>query len=384
VVAVGGAAPGLAATQTTVDCGTGANLQASIDAAKAGTILAISGTCQGTFNIGKNLVLKGVSGAVLDGQQGGTTLTVSAGAVRVTNLTVTGGSAEDAGAGIQNAGTLTLVRVTVQGNEGLDDAGGIENHGTLLMQRSIVTHNLSDNGGIWNLGSATMEQSSVSFSGGTGILNGGFSGSSPSASFTIVDSTVSNNRSMPQAGGIWNLAGSVVVVRSTIANNSSGNSAGGGIDNRGTLTVVSSTISGNLADEGGAGIINFASATLTGTILAGNFDSNDGITAEDCAGRITSRGYNLLGRPCAASTTANDVPVTNHPLLKVLGKYGGPTQTMVPRPHSPAVNAIPIGATTSDGATPLCPASGTTDQRGIPRPQSGACDIGSVERKPKE
>ncbi len=66
-------------------------------------------------------------------------------------------------------------------------------------------------------------------------------------------------------------------------------------------------------------------------------------------------------------------------MLKVLGSYGGPTQTMVPRPASPAVNAIPIG---SSGG--LCPSSGTTDQRGIARPQAGACDIGSVERKPKD
>ena len=48
------------------------------------------------------------------------------------------------------------------------------------------------------------------------------------------------------------------------------------------------------------------------------------------------------------------------------------------------MNAIPTGATTADGSTPLCPVSGTTDQRGVPRPQAGAYDIGSVERKPKD
>jgi hypothetical protein len=378
VVLAGGAEPVLAATQTSVDCGAGASLQAAIDAAKPGTILAISGTCQGTFTVAKTLVLKGAPAAVLDGRQAGTTLTVSAGTVRVTNVTITGGRAPDAGAGIQNAGTLTLVRVTVQGNDGADDAGGIENHGTLTLQRSAVTHNLSDNAGIWNLGTATLEQSTVSFSGSTGIIS-----ESNAASLTMTDSTVSNNRSMPQPGGIWNVGGAVVIVRSTIANNASGNSSGGGIVNGGgSLSVTSSTISGNEADEGGAGIMG--SATLTATILAGNVDANDGVTAEDCVGPITSRGYNLLGRPCAPYTIATDLAVINHPLLKVLGNYGGPTQTMVPRPHSPAANAIAVGATSGDGTTPLCPASGTADQRGIARPQSGACDVGSVERKPKE
>jgi hypothetical protein len=48
------------------------------------------------------------------------------------------------------------------------------------------------------------------------------------------------------------------------------------------------------------------------------------------------------------------------------------------------VNKIAVGATSADGTISLCPSSGTTDQRGIPRPQAGSCDIGSVERKPKE
>jgi nitrous oxidase accessory protein NosD len=56
------AAPGLAATQTAVDCGSGANLQAAITAAKPGTILLVSGACHGPITVGKNLVLKGASG----------------------------------------------------------------------------------------------------------------------------------------------------------------------------------------------------------------------------------------------------------------------------------------------------------------------------------
>jgi hypothetical protein len=57
---------------------------------------------------------------------------------------------------------------------------------------------------------------------------------------------------------------------------------------------------------------------------------------------------------------------------------------MVPNTTSPAVNKVPVGATSSDGTLALCPLSGTTDQRGIARPQGSACEIGSVERKPKE
>ena len=48
--------------------------------------------------------------------------------------------------------------------------------------------------------------------------------------------------------------------------------------------------------------------------------------------------------------------------------------------RSRAKDAIPIGAITTDGVTPLCPSFGTSDQRGVPRPQGAACDIGAYER----
>ena len=46
---------------------------------------------------------------------------------------------------------------------------------------------------------------------------------------------------------------------------------------------------------------------------------------------------------------------------------------------SSAVDTIPSGATYGDSATPLCPVTGATDLRGVPRPAGGACDAGSME-----
>ncbi|HEY7007797.1 MAG TPA: choice-of-anchor Q domain-containing protein [Jatrophihabitantaceae bacterium] len=340
-----GVGPGLAATQTAVDCGAGGDLQAAINGAKAGTIISISGTCRGTFTVGKNLVLKGVSAAVLDAQGAGTTLTVVGGKVRVTKLVVTGGRA---------------LAVT-PGAEGEEGPGGILNlgAGTLtLVHVSTISSNV----------------------GGTGVTNG----VAASATLTITDSTVTGNESYPDAGGIENDGGSVTLTRSTIAYNSSRNSSGGGIGNYGgTFRVIDSTISGNATDESGGGIINYGTATFSGTILAGNTQSDDD-RQDNCAGAGTfmSNGYNIFGTPCGAAAPTDLVGTFAQPIdavLKALGNYGGPTQTMVPRPSSPAVNKIPVGA--SGG---VCPDSGTTDQRGIARPQSGACDIGSVERKPKD
>jgi hypothetical protein len=380
-----GSGPSLAATQVSVDCGAGANLQAAINAANPGTILAISGTCDGTFTVGKNLVLKGVSAAVLDGQRAGTTLTVTTGKVRVTKMTITGGNAADLGGGIRNSGALTLIRVGVTHNQTGGAAAGILNEGTAVLQRTSVSGNTTlDVGGegIWNQGTMTLDHSTVDGNPG-GILN--FSEAMLAMSF----STVSHNGSCPEPGGLWN-AGTATIRFSTLANNHSCNSAGGGIYNTGTVTIVNSTIAHNNADEGGGGLLNFGTATIAATIIAGNtWGADEG--PSDCDGHIQSTGYNLIGSDedlsvptpaCFLTGSSTDQIGGSTPIdamLKALGNYGGPTQTIVPRPGRPAVNAIPAGA---PGA--VCPPSGTTDQRGIARPQSGACDIGSVERKPKE
>jgi hypothetical protein len=376
VATMAGAEPGLAATQTAVDCGVGASLQAAITAAKPGTILLVSGTCHGTITIGKNLVLKGASGAVLDAQHAGTVLTVTAGKVRVTGMTITGGQA--AVAGILNSGSLTLIRDAVTANTAngdTPDTGGIENHGTLVVQLSSVTRNFSDDaGGILNSGTATVDRSTIALN-GTAITNTG--------SLTLTGSTVYRNTGT-YFGGIDN-RGDLTVRRSTIAGNFAFNGQGGGVSNAagGMVTIVQSTIAGNVSDEAGGGILNEGTVTLTASIVAGNA-ADRGDEPTDCAnaGTITSGGYNVSGTPCTSGEPTDRSGTFDAPLdamLKTLGSYGGPTQTMVPRPGSPAVNAIPIGV-----AGGLCPSSGTTDQRGIARPQDGACDSGAVERKPKD
>jgi nitrous oxidase accessory protein NosD len=382
---LGVGSPVWAATQTTVDCGAGADLQTAINAAKPGTTLVISGTCHGTFMIGKKLILKGTSGATLDAQGAGTTVTSSS-TVRVASLTVTGGTAVfDVGGGITNYGTMTLAHVTVSGNEASDGAG-IQNRGTLTVQRSLVMSNIADGegGGIYNSGTTTVAQTTITDNNEGGIVSTG--------TLTVTDSTVDHNRSGPEGGGIDNF-GSATIIRSTIANNESWNSSPGGILNwdASSLRIVASTITANVGDDGPGGLENYGTVTITATILAGNTGAGE---LFDCSGIIGSKGYNRIGTtvdpigggfppPCTFKTKRTDQAGTTppiDPLLTPLGKHGGPTQTALPRSTSPAVDAIPVGALASDGVTPLCPATGTTDQRGVARPRGSACDIGSVER----
>ena len=314
----------------------------------------------------------------------GTTLTITAGKVRLSYLLVTGGFPASGVGGVLNDGSLTLSHVTVSANEG--DLGRPREPRLPDRAAVVVTRNLGDVGGIWNLGTAVVDHTTISSNGDSGIVNGEWFSGSPAGTLTVTDSTLNDNSAV-FGGGIDNESGSVTVIRSTIANNRADDDAGGGITNRNgdTLTVIESTIFGNTGDDGGGGIWNDGSATVTGTIIAGN-GVEFGDEPRDCTGFVASHGYNVFGTPCAPPQPTDLVGTFDAPLdalLNALGSSGGPTATMVPKPKSPAVNRIPIGAVASDGSIALCPASGTTDQRGIARPQAGACDVGSVERKPK-
>jgi hypothetical protein len=83
----------------------------------------------------------------------------------------------------------------------------------------------------------------------------------------------------------------------------------------------------------------------------------------DC---IESQGYNLVTDPCSALTGPGDISGVD-PQLTGLQDNGGATLTHALYPGSPAIDA-------ADNS--VCPAA---DQRGTPRPQGAACDIGAYE-----
>jgi hypothetical protein len=97
----------------------------------------------------------------------------------------------------------------------------------------------------------------------------------------------------------------------------------------------------------------------------------------DCTGgfgAVGTLGFNLVGDPdqCFFPT---DGDITNvDPLLGPLQDNGGPTETHALLPDSPAIDAIPVADCTDDAGDPIL-----VDQRGVPRPQSIACDIGAYE-----
>ncbi len=132
--------------------------------------------------------------------------------------------------------------------------------------------------------------------------------------------------------------------------------AGGGINNFGTLTMTNSVVAGNSANlsrsadppsyagAGGGGISNYyGTMTLTNSIASGNTTNG---SEDDCDGS---------GCPTSGQ---NGNAIGPNVLLSPFGNYGGPTQTALPLPGSPAI----CGGVIAD-----IPTGVTTDQRGLPR-----------------
>ena len=95
---------------------------------------------------------------------------------------------------------------------------------------------------------------------------------------------------------------------------------------------------------------------------------------------IADLGYNLAtDDTCGLTATTSREGVADLNLDTGIADRGGPVPTVAILNPSSAVDTIPAGATYGDPATPLCPETGATDLRGVPRPVGGACDGGSME-----
>jgi hypothetical protein len=133
--------------------------------------------------------------------------------------------------------------------------------------------------------------------------------------------------------------------------------------------VSDCTLSANTAGypPGGGGIENTGTVALANSILSGNTNP----ASDDFHGNAyTNSGGNIVG--VANGATVNGTAIN----LAPLANYGGPTQTMIPLPGSPAICA---------GLASAIPSGLTTDQRGYPNTNStypgyAACvDAGAVQ-----
>jgi hypothetical protein len=208
----------------------------------------------------------------------------------------------------------------------------------------------------------------------------------------LLDNEAHPTPSIPLGGGAAVvLGGRLELVDSTVAGNRAPGGGGGGIFAGGpaTFEIVNSTIEGNTAD-GGAGLLALdAEGAVRGSTIAGNtattigggigaspaavvtlerslVSENAAATGAACDGPLLSGGGNVVDASCFAAPAAGDA-VGAAPVAP-LADHGGSTDTVMPQLGNPALDHF---------AGP-CPAA---DQRGVVRPQGGACDAGAVEAR---
>lgn len=329
-----------------------------IGSTAATTIIDANGaaTGAGVFHLGSAITVSLNHLTIRNGVTGG-------GIASDANLTVddciiTGNSAESAygaihGGGIDNSGSLVLKNSIVADNETLFNgsiggiAGGIHSSGPLTISNSTISGNQSAyGGGLYAEGKVTITNST--FSGNSAVYGAAIY--AEGATMTLVNDTISGNASAGSGAGMYLDAGTIELYSVTVAaNEANADNSGGGI---------------------GAGIYNFsASVSLNNSILSGNYyRSGMFFVQADCAGTFTSSSKSLVAHP---SCTINGPYSADTPRLGPLQDNGGPTATHALLPGSAGLDAGPCS---DDLGAALA-----IDQRGVPRPQGGACDIGAFE-----
>ena len=233
----------------------------------------------GVYNAGGTLLLQGstVKLNVASSGEGGGIFTEASGILNIDTSTIISNRAEGAsgsGGGIFNRGDLTLTGSEVRQNSAIDQGGGIYNDSISLMniENSTIADNVSGNegGGLYSLSDMYMVMSSITGNSaadsGGGIFNNG-------GTVTITDnSVISTNRTTSNSGGgiLNSVSGTLSLTSSSIDGNEAAN-YGGGIANGGALTIRDSTIRGNtVAFWFGGGIYNNGPMTITRSLIADN------------------------------------------------------------------------------------------------------------------
>jgi hypothetical protein len=390
--AVGSVGGEQSASAATVSCDTPSLISAiaAANGTPGGSTLVLATGCVYTLESANNTTDGGTGLPVITGN-----VTIQGAGATITRSTASGVPAFRI-FDVASGGNLTLNSLTLSNgvaNNGQQGGGAIFSHGTLAVTAGTFTNNSSPaatgtSGGAID-SSGTLSVTTSTFSGNSAQEGGGIMNQS---SATVTNSTFTSNNATDYGGGaLVNTAGTATVAGDTFVGNTG--PGGGALDNDATLNIANSTFFNNTGGtNGGGAVVNFGTTTVMQSTFSGNtspYGANiynytgftlsmsmdivaDGLTGNNCGGQspITDLGYNIdTGSSCGFSATNHSLPNTD-PELEALASNGGPTQTMALPAGSPAVDAIPP-------STPGC--TGSTDQRGITRPQGTGCDIGAYE-----
>ena len=346
-----------------------------------GTIMLTSGQLEISDTSGQTTIAGpgsglNISGFIAPGQWTRDIVVDPGAATSISGLGLTGKDSGPVGGGVLfNNGTVTLSGCGLSGTAS-NDGGAIYNNGGEVTITECYLGNANigsgQGGGIYNASGVvhvdyTTFQTAGSYNGGGAIANYG--------TLMLAHSSVENSGSVTH-GAVENI-GTMAVTDSTFWNY--GYVA---LYSAGTLTIGNSTIYNSINVAGFLGV-SVADGTGNTTIYNSIVDSISGAVDQHLAPGQAPSSYDLIVGTQSGGLVkgVNGNLVGVNPMLSPIGPYGGPTETLLPLPGSPAIdagsNALAIDLT---GAT-LTPLQ--LDQGGFPRIYNGAVDIGAVEVQPK-
>lgn len=245
-------------------------------------------------------------------------------------------------------GLLHLDNIQLVSNTA-NHGGAIYNGGWISMTNSLVANNTAETGGaIRSEGGLNIEFSTFAYNQATGSSTAGAIDTS-NGLIVNISTFYSNTAGIgPSAGAIY--ANTASPVRE--------------------LVLEQSTLADNRADTGGAASLWVEAGTFRVGRSILSASGQDNCLTTSPAGIFSSQDYNLVSDTSCAFDSYHDKVYSSDMKLGPLQDNGGATPTILPLNDSPVLFAIP-----KNDCDPYFP----TDQRGVTRPQGGACDIGAVE-----
>jgi hypothetical protein len=308
------------------------------------------------------------------------------------------------GLSVAGASVVTVERTNIVGNTALDGAGGGACHwsGEAELIDSTIMANVVQLGG--HGGGLLAQAGSITLR-GCRITGGNDAGGAihvaADASLTAIDTSV-DGQATSDGGAVLVSGGSALFSGCTLVGSAGRLGGAVCVEDSGVVEAVNSTLRGSALQGGALSVrdstVLLKSCTLDGAgrapVLSGDAVHVSGASEvqaghtvfqgpfDACVGELVSLGHDYLSNnsTCTVSGDLNGNIVGAGSGLTPLGDNGGPTETMVPAPGSPLIDAgNPAGCTDASGVLLV------VDQRGLPRLADGdgdgtaRCDIGAVE-----
>ena len=235
----------------------------------------------------------------------GTAVTLSDTTFDANTATEGGGAAIYADDGTDLTGTGLLVTnnqtgATLSGSQFNGGAVWLYSGSTSVITESEFSDNTSDNAaGAVYIEQATVDFVDTLFDGNEAAKDGGavLIRTSSVVSFDA-DSTISNNLSDTEGGGVVVFGGAQATFSGTTIDGNLAGTSGGGIYNTATITLIGATVANNLALTSGGGVWNSSAVTATNTNMGGTNTPDDTYAGSDSDVWGTSATFSCTASGC--------------------------------------------------------------------------------------